>query len=217
MNAFILSKNIANFSLRSRNCSFLLYKNGIFIENANLIHNKSSFNKTKDFLFSNSKRQLIFLFSKKTFKSCPSYHLQVRKSNENENSKTILSPTVDYRNHANDDQISTHVKPTEKGYFFLFSFLKPPKIINALPCFNFKIAKRVVKDTSYGLIIVIGGMLLAAMFYYLFTELFSRETPSGLYNESSKICINDFEVKDALGTPIKVTAESGGRRVFQIK
>ena len=207
MNAFILSKNMANFSLRSRNCSFFLYKNGIFIENANLIHNKSSFNKTKDFLFSNSKRQLIFLFCKKTFKSCPSYHLQVRKSNDNENSKTILSPTIDYRNHANDDQISTHVRPTEKGLFFVF--FKPSKI-NTRPRFYLKIAKRVVKDTSYGLIIVIGGMLLAAMFYYLFTELFSRETPSGLYNESSKICINDFEVRDALGTPIKVTAESGG-------
>ena len=66
--------------------------------------------------------------------------------------------------------------------------------------------------------IIIGGILLVAMFYYLFTELFSRETPSGLYSESSKICINDFEVRDdALGRPIKVTAESGGRRVFQIK
>ncbi len=120
MNAFILSKKFANFSLRSRNCSFFLYKNGITIENTNLIHNKSSFKKTNDSHFSNSKLQLIILFSKKTFKSCPSYHLQVRKSNDNENSKTILSPTIDYRNHANDNQISNDVRPTEKGLFFVF-------------------------------------------------------------------------------------------------
>ena len=91
-----------------------------------------------------------------------------------------------------NDQVSTHVRPIQK-------------------------AKQVAKDTSYGLIVAVGGVLLVAMFYYLFTELFSRETPSGLYNESSKICLDDFEVRDALGTPIKVTAESGGRRVFQIK
>jgi hypothetical protein len=55
-----------------------------------------------------------------------------------------------------------------------------------------KKAKQVAKDISYGLFVIIGGMLLVAVIYYLYTELFSRETPSGLYDESSKICVNDF-------------------------
>ena len=51
-----------------------------------------------------------------------------------------------------------------------------------------------MKDVSYGMIILAGGMMLFAIGYYLFTELFSRETPSGIYDESSKICLDNFEV-----------------------
>jgi hypothetical protein len=48
--------------------------------------------------------------------------------------------------------------------------------------------------------------------------MWSRETPTGIYNESSKMCLDNFEVRDALGTPIKVTTtESGGLRVFHIR
>lgn len=78
-------------------------------------------------------------------------------------------------------------------------------------------AKQAAKDASYGMIILAGGLLVVATGYYLISELFSRETPSGIYDESSKLCLENFEVREALGTPIKVTAESGGRRVFQIK
>ena len=78
-------------------------------------------------------------------------------------------------------------------------------------------AKQAAKDASYGMVILAGGLLVVATGYYLISELFSRETPSGIYDESSKMCLENFEVREALGTPIKVTAESGGRRVFQIK
>ena len=78
-------------------------------------------------------------------------------------------------------------------------------------------AKQAAKDASYGMIILAGGLLVVATGYYLINELFSRETPSGIYDESSKMCLENFDVREALGTPIKVTAESGGRRVFQIK
>jgi len=47
---------------------------------------------------------------------------------------------------------------------------------------------------SYGTIILVGGLTLAAIFYYLFSELFSRENPSGIYDESSKICLDNLEV-----------------------
>lgn len=55
-------------------------------------------------------------------------------------------------------------------------------------------AKQAAKDISYGTIILVGGLTLAAIFYYLFSELFSRENPSGIYDESSKICLDNLEV-----------------------
>lgn len=59
--------------------------------------------------------------------------------------------------------------------------------------------------------------IVAIAGYYLYKELGSRETPTGIYNESSKICLESYQLQDALGAPIKVSAESGGRRVFQIR
>ena len=60
--------------------------------------------------------------------------------------------------------------------------------------FSISTAKQAAKDVSYGTIILVGGLTLAAIFYYLFSELFSRENPSGIYDESSKICLDNFEV-----------------------
>ncbi|CAF0831094.1 unnamed protein product [Brachionus calyciflorus] len=80
-----------------------------------------------------------------------------------------------------------------------------------------KRAKQAAKDVGNGIILLGGAGLLVGIFYFLFSELFSRESPSGIYDESSKICLNNPKVQDALGHPIKVHAESGGRRVFQIK
>ena len=80
-----------------------------------------------------------------------------------------------------------------------------------------KRAKQAAKDAGYGMIILGGAGLIIGIFYILFSELFSRESPSGIYNESSKICLMDPQVQDALGHPIKIHTESGGRRVFQIK
>ncbi len=91
-----------------------------------------------------------------------------------------------------------------------------------------------MSTVSYSLVIVAGLALTGAIGYFLFKELFSRETPSGIYNESSKICLDNFQVlfiffcfycfynihlklEDALGKPIKISAESGGRRVFNVK
>ena len=78
---------------------------------------------------------------------------------------SIVASSGAHRN----DQVSTHVSAGKK-------------------------VKQAAKDFSYGTIVFIGGALLVAMFYYLFSELFSRETPSGIYNESSKICLEDFNV-----------------------
>jgi hypothetical protein len=55
-------------------------------------------------------------------------------------------------------------------------------------------AKRAAADFTYGTIILIGGMFVIGIGYYLFTELYSRETPSGIYNESSKLCLENYQV-----------------------
>ena len=47
---------------------------------------------------------------------------------------------------------------------------------------------------SYFAIIGTGVLMLGAIGYYLFSALFSRETPEGIYNESSKICLENFDV-----------------------
>jgi hypothetical protein len=51
-----------------------------------------------------------------------------------------------------------------------------------------------VSTVSYSLVIVAGLALTGAIGYFLFKELFSRETPSGIYNESSKICLDNIQV-----------------------
>lgn len=83
---------------------------------------------------------------------------------ESMNNKSIIE------SHAgSNDQISTHVTGARR-------------------------VKQAAKDVSYGAIILGGGALLLGIFYYLFSELFSRETPSGIYDESSDICIKDYHV-----------------------
>jgi hypothetical protein len=70
----------------------------------------------------------------------------------------------------------------------LFFFLQ---IINLI--LKIKV-KQAATDISYLAIIMAGGAMLFAIGYYLFTALFSRETPEGIYNESSKMCLDNFQV-----------------------
>ena len=106
MNPFILNKHLTRLYL----------SNKILIQNATLTH-ISLFQTTK-ILLSNPKCQTVYLFNmnKNTFNIWSSRHLQVRKSEEN--NKILTPPTIDYRNDSNDDKISTHVRPSEKGTFF---------------------------------------------------------------------------------------------------
>ncbi len=57
-----------------------------------------------------------------------------------------------------------------------------------------KRVKQAATDLTYLAVIATGATMLAAIGYYLFTALFSRETPEGIYSESSKICLNNPEV-----------------------
>ncbi len=47
---------------------------------------------------------------------------------------------------------------------------------------------------EYIVIIGFGAVMLCVIGYFLFSELFTRETPSGIYDESSKICLDNFQV-----------------------
>jgi fructose-specific phosphotransferase system IIC component len=54
--------------------------------------------------------------------------------------------------------------------------------------------KKTAVDVSYTLVFLVGTGILFAIGFYLFKELNSRETPTGIYNESSKICLENFTV-----------------------
>lgn len=77
---------------------------------------------------------------------------------------------------------------------FLFSVCPLQKKYLLLIFYSFIEVKQAASDASYTAIIIVGGVALLAMFYYLFSELFSRETPTGIYEESSKFCTRNTEV-----------------------
>ncbi|XP_041454170.1 mitochondrial import inner membrane translocase subunit Tim21-like isoform X1 [Lytechinus variegatus] len=77
------------------------------------------------------------------------------------------------------------------------------------------IGKRVAqtsKDASYAGIIVLGVGITGLMFYTLGKELFSSDSPNGIYTKAYKLCKNNVEIQDALGTPIKGYGEMTRRK-----
>lgn len=56
------------------------------------------------------------------------------------------------------------------------------------------IAQQAAKDTGYSLIIVAGVAALGGLCYLMLRELYSRETPNGIYKEASKMCLANTEV-----------------------
>lgn len=56
------------------------------------------------------------------------------------------------------------------------------------------LAKQAAKDTSYGLVVVAGFAIVGIAGYFLYKEIFTRETPTGIYSESSKICLDNIQV-----------------------
>ena len=64
---------------------------------------------------------------------------------------------------------------------------------NVKKCIQLKV-KQAATDFTYIVIIGFGAVMLCVIGYFLFSELFTRETPSGIYDESSKICLDNFQV-----------------------
>lgn len=76
--------------------------------------------------------------------------------------------------------------------------------------------KEVGKDATYTVVIVAGIAVTVLMFYMIGRELFSAESPSGLYGAALKACQNNIQVTAALGEPIKGYGETTrrGRRRY---
>ncbi|CAF1328179.1 unnamed protein product [Rotaria sordida] len=80
-------------------------------------------------------------------------------------------------------------------------------------------AQQAAKDTGYSLIVIAGIATLGGLCYLVLHELYSRETPNGIYKEASKMCLANTEVQDALGTPILVhtTPQIGSMRINNVR
>lgn len=68
------------------------------------------------------------------------------------------------------------------------------------------------KDASYAGIIIVGIGVTALMFYTVGKELFSSSSPNGIYTNALKLCKNNVEIQDSLGTPIKGYGEMTRRK-----
>jgi len=74
--------------------------------------------------------------------------------------------------------------------------------------------KQTTKDAYYTGIVIAGIAVTGIMFYTIFRELFSKQSPNGIYTDALKLCKENNKVMDALGEPIKGHGEttSRGRR-----
>ncbi|CAH1644814.1 unnamed protein product [Spodoptera littoralis] len=64
--------------------------------------------------------------------------------------------------------------------------------------------KETTKTATYTGVILVGVGVTGIIFYYVFRELFSSNSPNSIYSEALEKCKNDPRVEDALGAPIKV-------------
>ncbi|CAH0700478.1 unnamed protein product [Spodoptera exigua] len=72
--------------------------------------------------------------------------------------------------------------------------------------------KETTKTATYTGVILIGVGVTGIIFYYVFRELFSSNSPNSIYSEALEKCKRDPRVEDALGSPIKGYGEETTRR-----
>ncbi|CAG4998442.1 unnamed protein product [Parnassius apollo] len=72
--------------------------------------------------------------------------------------------------------------------------------------------KETTKTVSYTGVILVGVGVTGVIFYYVFRELFSSNSPNSIYSVALEKCKNDPRVEDALGAPIKGYGEETTRR-----
>ncbi|XP_069354170.1 mitochondrial import inner membrane translocase subunit Tim21 [Maniola hyperantus] len=72
--------------------------------------------------------------------------------------------------------------------------------------------KETSKTVSYTGIILVGLGVTGIIFYYVFRELFSSNSPNSIYSVALEKCKNDPRIEEALGSPIKGYGEETTRR-----
>ncbi|XP_026500404.2 mitochondrial import inner membrane translocase subunit Tim21 [Vanessa tameamea] len=72
--------------------------------------------------------------------------------------------------------------------------------------------KETTKTVSYTGIILVGVGVTGIIFYYVFRELFSSNSPNSIYSVALEKCKNDPRIEEALGSPIKGYGEETTRR-----
>lgn len=72
--------------------------------------------------------------------------------------------------------------------------------------------KENTKTASYTGVILLGVGLTGGLFYVIFKELFSSNSPQNIYADALDRCVNDPKIQDALGAPIKGFGEENSRR-----
>uniref|UniRef100_A0A336MEB7 Mitochondrial import inner membrane translocase subunit Tim21 n=1 Tax=Culicoides sonorensis TaxID=179676 RepID=A0A336MEB7_CULSO len=71
--------------------------------------------------------------------------------------------------------------------------------------------KENTKTASYMGVILLGITVTGVMFFAIFRELFSSQSPNNVYSEALEKCKNDTRIQDALGAPIKGFGEETRR------
>ncbi|XP_071086734.1 mitochondrial import inner membrane translocase subunit Tim21-like [Haliotis cracherodii] len=72
--------------------------------------------------------------------------------------------------------------------------------------------KEAGKDISYGLVILVGVGITGIIFYVVGRELFSSQSPSGIYGNALKKCMENDQLISMLGEPMKGYGEMTRRR-----
>lgn len=72
--------------------------------------------------------------------------------------------------------------------------------------------KETAKTTSYLGVILLGVGVTGIMFFAIFNELFSSDSPQAIYGDAFEKCKDDPRVQDSLGQPIKGFGEESRRR-----
>lgn len=71
--------------------------------------------------------------------------------------------------------------------------------------------KKAVKDTSYGLVVVVGLACIGTVFYVLYRELLSKSGPTKIFSDALEKCRSDQSIQVALGAPIEGYGETSSR------
>lgn len=75
-----------------------------------------------------------------------------------------------------------------------------------------EVVKKNASTAGYSVVVAVFGAFSLYLLYFIFKELFSSNSPLGVFNRALERCQKDSRVLDALGEPIKVFGEGRRRR-----